>query len=292
MLQSSSRFRLGALILATPIFIVLASFLVRSGYRAAFAGNDPASKAVRAQIEASKNGDCAKVFSLYSARTQQLMRQGGRFPRPNVTEEEAVKTYCNYAEQGELPDYLHSKVRLIEGSDRNAVVAAAYKYDRFFGFFGEGEDETEFVVLSDKSVWKIDHSESLDPQSPTNLNVNAMALVHQLYVAESQLLRTENQFSQVSVKIQEQLPGYDFPPIHAGIAHSQSPVGHLFVQLGSRTNLACLSTKSATGTLVMIKVDRSTSTSALSFQYGKSIPTKCDSQALARPYHGVSSEIR
>lgn len=284
--------RLGGLILATPILIVVTYFLLRSGYRAAFAGNDAASKTVSAQIEASKRENCAKVFSFYSARTQQLMRQGGPFPRPKVTEEEAIKTYCHFAEQGELPDYLPSKVRLIKGSDQEAVVAAAYKYDRFFGFFGEGESETEFVVLSENGVWKIDHSESLDPQSATNLNENAMALLLQLYTAERDLIRASNQFSQNFALIQQQLPGYRFPPIHAGIAHSQSVVGHLFVQLGARTNLVCLSTRSETGTLVMIKIDQSTKGTASTYQYGKSIPTKCDSQALARPYYGSSSEIR
>lgn len=287
----SHRLRL-ALLFATPILLVIAYLFLRLGYRAMFAGSDPASKAVSAQIEAAKREDCARVFSLYSARTRQLMKQGGRLPRPNISKEETIKTYCNYAEEGDLPDYLPSKVRLLNRTDGEAIVAATYKYDRFFGSFGEGEREVEFVVVAESGIWKIDHSESLDPQSPTNLDEAAMSLLNQLFTAERYLMQSSNQFSKDSARIQEQLPGYRFPPIESGIAHSGSSVGHLFVELGSRRNLVCLSTKSGSGILVMIKVNQGKSASAPSYQYGKSIPTNCDSRTLARPYHGASSEIR
>lgn len=282
-----------SLIFGTPIVILMGFFLLRAGYRVTLAGNDPASKAVEAQIEASKSGDCNSVFAIYSARTQQLMLNGtGLYQRGKLPREMTVKSVCSYAEEGDLDDYLPNKVRRIEGNDRKAVVGAKYKYDRFFGFFGEGETEGRFVVVHEGRLWKIDHTESVDPNSRTNLNRRAMSLLQQLYTAERYLFAGTGSFSSRAPLIQQQLPGYKFPSIHVGIADQKAMVGHLFVQLGSRPNLACLSTKSGTGILVMIKVQEGTNPRAVSYQYGKTIPPRCDSEALARRYHGSSSGIR
>lgn len=278
-------------IFATPILIVVAFFFMRSGYRAAFAGNDPASRTVKAQIEASKRADCAKVFDLYSARTKQLMLQG-HLPRAPMTQEMAVRSYCSYATEADLGDYLPDKIRRIEGNDHRAIVAATYKYDRFFGFFGEGKQEGRFVVLKEAKLWKIDQTESIDPNSRTNLNTKAMFLLQQLYTAERQLFMTSGGFSSEFVRIQEQLPGFTFPPIRAGIANRSSPAGTLYIQPGPRRDLVCISTKSGTGTLVMIKEDEGNPKRTISYEYGTTIPRRCDSEALARPYHGASSGIQ
>lgn len=282
-------YRRRAPILATPIIIVVALFLLRSGYRAAFAGRDPASRAVKAQIEASKRQDCAKVFDLYTARTQQLMMHGP-LPRVPMTREFAVRSYCSYATEGDLGDYLPDKIRRIQGDDHRAIVGATYKYDRFFGFFGEGKSEARVIVLKEGNAWRIDHTEEIDPNSRTNLDRKAMSNLHQLYTAERQLFMRTGTFSTEFARIQEELPGFPFPPIQIGVAARNSPAGTLYVQPGSRKNLICISTKSGTGTLAMIKEYESKSRS-MTYRYGSTIPRKCDSEPLARPYHGVSSGI-
>lgn len=260
------------------------------GLKSQIAGRDPASRTFAAHIAAAKAKRCNVVWDGFTERTRSLMLASEVFAMraQKASEEQAIQIFCAYSPASDLTQYLEESVGLVDGSDKRALVSAKYKYDRFFGFFGEGKAKEEFELHLEEGAWRVDHSEALDPRSGSNLDRHALALLNQLYTAERDVLAETGSFSADPAAIQAQLPGYRFGPISPGIAGSGSQENTLFVTLGPR--VVCLSARSGSGTLVMIKAAAQPGKQH-TFQYGARLPPTCDGKALERPYYGASARI-
>jgi hypothetical protein len=114
-----------------------------------------------------------------------------------------------------------------------------------------------------------------------------MFLVQQVYTALHDHVRSTGKFTDSAEAIQAELPGYKFPEIRQGLADANAPPDIPHVALAS--GHACITIKSASGTLVMVKESEAPTQST--YQYGE-IPSVCDDQPLVRPYHGATSGIR
>ena len=241
------------------------------------------AKALRDYIDAAQRHDCAAVVVALSKRSRELAA-ATIAGRANLVE----RSMCDYTPAtAKLHEFETSRIRVQRVSGNTALVSASYTYDRFFGFFGRGRSRYTYTLAREDGVWRIDLSESLDPESRTNQNRRAMFLVQQVYTALHDHVRSTGAFTDNADAIQAELPGYKFPEIRNGVADASAPPDVPHVALAPAH--ACISIKSASGTLVMVKAAPSPTEST--YQYGQ-IPSTCDDQPLARPYHGSTSGIR
>jgi hypothetical protein len=95
-----------------------------------------------------------------------------------------------------------------------------------------------------------------------------MFLVQQAYMAISDERRETGAVTSDPEVIRGQLPGFKFPDIHQGVAAASAPTDTLFVTTGP--SVACVSLRSASGTLVMLKIPPGSGRGT--YQYGESIP--------------------
>lgn len=240
------------------------------------------AKALRDYIDAARRRDCRTVVAALSKRTRELAA-ASTIGRSNLE-----RSFCDYTPApAKLADFETNRIRVERGSGNSARVSASYTYDRFFGFFGRGRSRYTYTLAREDGVWRIDLTESLDPESRSNQNRRAMFLVQQVYTALHDHVRSIGKFTDSAEAIQAELPGYKFPEIRQGIADANAPPDIPHVALAP--SHACISIKSASGILVMVKESEAPAQST--YQYGQ-IPSVCDDQPLARPYHGSTSGIR
>jgi|GEM_PF-6272358 len=253
----------------------------------------PPAKALRDYIDAARRHDCAAVVAALSQRSRELAATipAGRAnlePSMNVSRANLERSMCDYTPApAKLSEFETNRIRVQRASRTSALVSASFTYDRFFGFFGRGRARYTYALVNEEGAWRIDLTESLDPESRSNQNRRAMFLVQQVWMALHDHVLSTGGFTDNAEAIQAQLPGYKFPEIRKGVADANAPPEVLHVALASAH--ACISIKSASGTLVMVKAAPSPPQST--YQYGQ-IPSTCDDQPLARRYHGASSGIR
>jgi hypothetical protein len=248
-----------------------------------FSAGAPQSQALRDYIDAAKRRDCPAVVEALSRRTRELAeaRVAGRST--------VEPSFCDYSPApAGLSDFETDRIRVEDVSGPVAHVSATYTYERLFGLFGRGRDRHTYTLVLEDGRWRIELAEHLDPASRSNRDGRAMFLVHQTWVAVTDHRRATGELTSDPDVIRGELPGFEFPEIRAGVAGGSSPVDTPFVTTGA--SVACISLRSATGTLVMLKIPQGTSTGT--YEYGRAIPTGCDPQPLARPYHGTSSGIK
>jgi len=170
-----------------------------------------------------------------------------------------------------------------------ALVSASYTYDRFFGFFGRGRSRYTYVLSFEDGTWRVDLTEALDPESRPNQDRRAMFLVQQVYSALRSHARSSGRLTDNAAVIRAQMPGFQFPEIRSGVADPAAPPDTPYVALGPAGACICISLRSASGTLVMVKLPPEGSQAT--YQYGR-IPSACDDEPLARSYYGSTSGIR
>jgi hypothetical protein len=239
------------------------------------------AKALRNYIEAARRHDCAAVITALSKRTRELAItiMPGRL---------LLDSFCEYTPApAKLPEFETNRIRVEHASRTTALVSASFTYDRFFGFFGRGRSRYTYTLQLEDGAWRIDLTESLDPESRSNQNRRAMFLVQQVYTALHDHVRSTGSLTDNADAIQAELPGFKFLEIRRGVADASAPPDVPHITLAPAH--ACISIKSANGTLVMVKAALSPTEST--YQYGQ-IPVTCDDQPLARPYHGSTSGIR
>lgn len=248
----------------------------------------PTSKVLEEYLAAGRAKQCARVWSLLSKRTQELMLTLLDRQRP-LAEQEAIYRFCSFVPgTADMETFVpgSSRTETVEGVRASAY--AKYKYDRFFGFFGEGTAKQRFKMVKEHGEWKIDYSEEVDPNSRSKLDEEALRLAYQGWSAERQF-HLENGFvTSDPVQIQAELPGYRFGPIVQGVAGPSTPQGTLSVATVGR-DVVCISVRSGSGTLVMVKLMPGTER-RFTYQYG-SIPRVCDRKPLARDYPGSTARI-
>jgi hypothetical protein len=245
-------------------------------------GSAAPAQALRNYIDAARRGDCAAVVGGLSNRSRELAMA-------NVAGRSTLeRSLCEYSPAtAKLPEFETNRIRVERVSGTTALVSASYTYDRFFGFFGRGRSRYTYTLSLEDGAWRIDLTESLDLQSRPNRDQRAMFLVHQVYTAVRDHVRSSGKLTDDAAVIRAELPGFKFPEIRSGVVDATSPPDVPYITLGPAS--ACVSLKSASGTLVMVKLpwDRVQAT----YQYGR-IPSVCDDQPLARRYNGSSSGIR
>ncbi len=277
-------------ILVTLIILWTAFRFIGGGIGNFVRGEDPASRMLAGQIEAARAHNCSAVWGAYSSRTRELMMNrsignGGRA----LSQPDAANLYCNYAPTtAKLDAFLPESVALRSGGQQTAIVTAVYTYDRFFGFFGRGRSRAPFQMVLEEGSWRVDATQELDPDSAKNKDTRAMFLLHQAFTAERDTFVEVGFFTADAETIREQLPGFEFPAIVQGVASEASNADVIYVAT-SGDKVVCISIRSSTGTLVMVKDDERTERK-MSYQWG-SIPNVCDKQPLKRPYYGASSGI-
>lgn len=249
----------------------------------------PSSKALEEYLAAGRSKQCSRVWSHLSARTRELMLAFGD-RQVALTEEQAMERYCSYTPgTSDMEKFVPgtSRTESVEGS--SATAYAKYKYDRFFGFFGEGTADQRFKLVKERGHWKIDYTEEVDPQSRSNLDQEALRLVYQGWSAQRQFHLEHGSVTSDQAQIRAELPGYTFGPIVGGIADATTPRGTLHIAVAGR-DAACISARSGSGTLVMVKMLPGAER-GLTYQYGV-IPRVCDRKPLQRDYPGSSAKIR
>lgn len=247
-----------------------------------FSGRGPAADALRAYIEAAQRSDCATVAAAVTERTRQLVAAQAR-GRAQVE-----RSLCEYSPApAKLGEFETTRIRVEATSGSTARVSASFTYDRFFGFFGRGRSRHTYTLVRVDGRWLVDLSESLDPESTPNQNRRAMFLVQQVYTVIGNILRSTGSLTDDQAAIRRTLPGFTFPEMRSGVATAAAPAEIPFIALGPE--VACISLRSMTGTLAMVKMLASGTGST--YQYG-TIPATCDGAPLSRPYYGASSGIR
>jgi hypothetical protein len=242
------------------------------------------ARALRDYIDAARRRDCASVVASLSARSRELAMAAvaGRST--------LERSFCDYSPAtAKLSDFETNRIRVERVSGTTALVSASYTYDRFFGFFGRGRSRYTYSLTLENGTWRVDLTESLDPESRSNQDRRAMFLVQQVYSALRSHVRSRGILTDNAAVIRAQMPGFQFPEIRSGVADSAALSETPYVALGPAGACICISLKSASGTLVMVKLPPEGSQST--YQYGR-IPSACDDQPLARPYHGSASGIR
>lgn len=271
-----------ALALAVVVVLALGWWMI-ADRPSPLSGTDPQSRALRDYIAAARRGDCAAVIAALSQRSRELAEAAvaGRA----VLE----RAFCDYSPAAaKLSEFETDRIQREDVSGSAAHVSASYTYDRFFGFYGRGRRRFTYSLVLEHGEWRIDLREHLDQNSRTNSNRRAMFLVQQAWMAIRGHLREAGVLTGDPDTIRAELPGYRFPEIRVGVADSAAPVETLFVTVGQ--SMACVSLRSETGTLVMVKIPADGSRE--SYEYGAAIPAVCDQQPLPRPYYGASSGIK
>ena len=134
------------------------------------------AKALRNYIDAAHRKDCAAVVAQLSTRSRELAEASvaGRST--------LEKSFCEYTPaSAKLPDFETDRIRVERVSGPTALVSASFTYDRFFGFFGRGRARYTYALRFEDGAWRIDLTESLDPESRSNQDRRAMFLVQQVY---------------------------------------------------------------------------------------------------------------
>ncbi len=245
-------------------------------------GSESPARALRDYIDAARRGDCAVVIAALSTRSRELagVAVAGRSTLEG--------SFCEYSPAAaKLPDFETNRIRVERVSGATALVSASYTYDRFFGFFGRGRSRYTYTLSFEDGTWRIDLTESLDPESRSNQDRRAMFLVQQVYSALRSYARSSGTLTDNAAAIRAEMPGFEFPEIRSGVADPAASRDVPYVALGSAGG--CISLRSASGTLVMVKLPREGLQAT--YQYGR-IPSACDDQPLARPYYGSTSGIR
>lgn len=249
--------------------------------------NAPTSLLLEEYLAAGRSGDCPGVWSHLSSRTHVLMRSF--LEETPMSEEEAIKRFCSYSPgTSDLEMFVRGSARTESVNGRRATAVAKYRYDRFFGFFGEGTAKQRFDLVSERNGWKIDYSQELDPDSRGNMDEEVMRLVHQVWLAERSFFKENGSMTTEREYIQGELPGYPFGPIVVGVATASSKRGTTHVAVASK-EVVCISARSGSGTIVMLKMVEGPQGGS-TFQYG-SVPRSCDKRPLARSYPGYSARI-
>jgi hypothetical protein len=242
------------------------------------------ARALRDYIDAARRRDCAAVVAALSARSRELAAAAvaGRST--------LERSFCDYTPAtAKLPDFETNRIRVERVSGTTALVSASYTYDRFFGFFGRGRSRYTYALTFEDGTWRVDLTESLDPESRPNQDRRAMFLVQQVYSALRSHARSSGILTDDAAVIRAQMPGFQFPEIRSGVADPAAPPNTPYVALGPAGACICISLRSASGALVMVKLP--TEGSQATYQYGR-IPSACDDQPLARSYYGSTSGIR
>jgi hypothetical protein len=194
------------------------------------------AKALRDYIEAARRHDCAAVVAALSKRSLELARA------TVVGRSTVEKSFCDYTPAtAKLPDFEPNRIRVERMSRTTALVSASYTYDRFFGFFGRGRSRYTYTLHLEDAVWRVDLTESLDPESRSNQNRRAMFLVQQVYTALHSHARSSGTLTHNADAIQAEMPGFKFPEIRSGVADAASPADMPYVALA--TVHACISVK-------------------------------------------------
>jgi hypothetical protein len=248
-----------------------------------FTETAPQSRALRDYIGAARRGDCAAVVAALSRRSRELA-QAAVAGRSTLEQ-----SFCDYSPAtAKLSDFETDRIRIEDASGSIAHVSASYTYDRFFGFYGRGRRRHTYTMVLEDGHWRVDFVEHLDRDSRSNRDQRAMFLVQQAYVAITDHRQDTGAVTADPGAIRAELPGFQFPDIASGVAAASSPPETIFVTTGP--SAACVSLRSASGTLVMVKIP---SQKALgTYEYGARIPVICDDRPLSRPYHGASSGIQ
>jgi hypothetical protein len=247
-------------------------------------GSELPARVLRDYIDAARRGDGAAVVAALSARSRELAVAvvAGRST--------LERSFCEYSPAtAKLPDFETNRIRVERVSGATALVSASYTYDRFFGFFGRGRSRYTYALSLEDGTWRIDLTESLDPESRPNQDRSAMFLVQQVYSALRSHARSSGILTDNAAVIRAQMPGFQFPEIRSGIADPATPPNTPYVTLGPASSCICISLRSASGTLLMVKLPPEGSQAT--YQYGR-IPSACDDQPLSRPYFGSTSGIR
>jgi hypothetical protein len=247
-----------------------------------FTGDDPRSSALAAYIDAARRRDCDAVIASMSRRSRELAVAaiGSRSP--------VAQGFCGFSPApADLSDFETDRIRVEDASGSTARVSATYTYERLFGFFGRGRDRYTYALVLEDGQWRVDLTEHLDRASRPNLDRRAMFHVQQAFVAINNHRRRTGEVTDDADQIRAELPGYEFPDIRSGIASAPSPGDTIFVTRGP--SVACVSLRSETGTLVMVKIPRAQGGST--YAYGDRIPGTCDDSSLPRPYRGSTSGI-
>ena len=247
-------------------------------------GSELPARALRHYIDAARRRDCAAVVAALSARSRELAvaAVAGRST--------LERTFCDYTPAtAKLPDFETNRIRVERVSGATALVSASYTYDRFFGFFGRGRSRYTYALSFEDGTWRVDLTESLDPESRPNQDRRAMFLVQQVYSALRSHARSSGTLTDDAAVIRAQMPGFQFPEIRSGVADPAAPPNTPYVALGPAGACICISLRSASGALVMVKLPPEGSQAT--YQYGR-IPSACDDQPLARSYYGSTSGIR
>ena len=279
--RSRGRIAVPASIGAAVVAVFFATWWLLTDGRSLFSGDAPQAQALRAYIDAAKRRDCESVLEALSARTREVAR------RPLAGRPNLELGLCDYSPApGRLSNFETDRIRVEDVSGPVARVSASYTYERLFGFFGRGRDRHVYTLVLEDGRWRIDLTEHLDQSSRSNSDQRAMYLMHQAWVAITDHRRATGTLTSDLDVIRNELPGFEFPPMQNGVASPSSPPETLFVATGP--SVACISLRSSTGTLVMIKIP---ATGTGTYQYGV-IPTVCEDAPLPRPYHGTSSSIK
>jgi hypothetical protein len=245
-------------------------------------GSAPQSQALRDYIEAARRGNCAAVVATLSRRSRELAQSavGGGAP--------VERSFCDYSPAtAKLSDFESDRVRVEDVSGAIAHVSASYTYDRFFGFYGRGRKRHTYTMVLEDGQWRVDLVEQLDRESRSNRDQRAMFLVQQAYVAITDHRQDTGALTDDPDTLRAELPGFQFPDIASGVAAASSPPETIFVTTGP--SVACVSLRSASGTLVMVKIPHEKALGT--YEYGARIPVVCDDRPLPRPYYGASSAI-
>jgi hypothetical protein len=280
-MDGRGRLRVEAVVAATVMAFAVA-WWIAANWPAALWGEDEPARAMRAYIEAAQRRDCGAVIDALSRRSRELAeaRAAGRAG--------VGMMFCDYSPApAKLSAFETDRIRTEDASGSTARVSATYTYERLFGFFGRGRSRHNYTMALEDGRWKIDLSEHLDSESPANRDGRAMFLVQQTWVAITNHRRSNGTLTSDPQIVRNELPGFEFPEIRQGIADASAPANTLFVATGPAA--ACISLRSASGTLVMVKIPQADSPGT--YQYG-GIPAVCDEQPLSRPYHGASSGIK
>jgi len=264
------------------IAMVVALWWFLAGRPSPLSGSELPARVLRDYIDAARRGDCAAVVAALSARSRELAvaAVAGRST--------VERSFCDYSPApAKLPDFETNRIRVERVSGATALVSASYTYDRFFGFFGRGRSRYTYALSFEDGTWRVDLTESLDPESRPNQDRRAMFLVQQVYSALRSHVRSSGKLTDNAAAIRAEMPGFQFPEIRSGVADSAAPPDTPYVALASAG--ACISLRSASGTLVMVKLPLAGSQAT--YQYSR-IPSACDDQPLARSYYGSTSGIR
>src|SRR5204862_4636107 len=122
-----------------------------------------------------------------------------------------------------LPDFETNRIRVERLSGATALVSASYTYYRFFGFFGRGRSRYTYTLCFEDGTWRVDLTESLDPESRPNQDRRAMFLVQQVYSALRSHARSGGTLTDDAASIRAEMPGFQFPEIRSGVAALAAP---------------------------------------------------------------------